>query len=148
MVTSKVAATSKRSKSSKKLADDQFADRMFRKIEKAPAWFKNSDEVERFNKKISDRTWIRRMATAVLEMSGKQLIERVEKDRDFTAALVPWYDRINDYLKMLDDVKDLVGHAQARFTLAIANREDMDQVFEEARKEERDDEGEQTAMRR
>lgn len=133
MAKSKIAVPRKRSKSKNELSDRQ-ATHLFKKMEKAPALFASRAQVKKFNKTVDEMQWIRRAGTILLEMSGKKLIERVEKERGFATTLVSWYDRVDDYVEMLDDIRALMGDVQMRFMIALHSRTDVDEILAAGRK--------------
>ncbi len=106
-------------------------------VSKAPAWFTKDDGpkgMQTFDRNIAAGEWVRRVAELVLTTSGKELFQKVKKERNFAVTMIPWWDATDGYISKLEALKEMVGHAQARFMMAIASRVDMDQVLEEGRK--------------
>lgn len=113
-------------------SDARFADDMIATVKAAPAVLSTAqlDEVERaFN------SWgtTRRTALAFLTKSGGYLIQQVQKDRQFAVALADAANHADEYLEYLRQFETSLKAFRARAIVALACREDMDAVLQEAR---------------
>ncbi len=111
---------------------EQFADEVTAKVKAAPAWFTH-EQMAKAEREFQANGVTRRIALAVLTKSGQELIDAVSADRDFAVAMADWSAGGDGYLAGLEAERKTVEHAQARVLIALAHREDMDEVLSEAR---------------
>jgi hypothetical protein len=78
----------------------------------------------------------RRMALAMLTETGVKTLESV-RDRKFAMAYADMLRTLGDYDKRLGQLKELMSTARARLLVALATREDMDEILVQAEAPER-----------
>ena len=108
---------------------DEFADYLLETIKHSSARLAKSDLnsfESRFEGVHSRRA--RRAALAYLTFTGKELFEKVERDRDFAIVTAGAAASIEEYEKYLREVADLVGQASTMMNVALCCREDMESV--------------------
>jgi hypothetical protein len=118
-------------KRNSKRVSDQFADRMLKQVRAAPALLK-LEEIEEAERNFQSWSVARRSVLATLSKSGNELIDAIEKDRAIAVVFACLLDSIGDYLLYLQSIEKMVGAAQGRLLVALANRVDMDGVLAEA----------------
>jgi hypothetical protein len=80
------------------------------------------------------RDWVRRAMWLVLAMPGKELIDKVAADRQAAVAWAHLSDASAEYRNSVCRILEFVEVMQARLLVALATREDMDQLFAEVRR--------------
>ena len=112
-------------------ADDRFAQQIYRRIMRSPALLKDVDRAERT---AQLRDWVRRATWHFMAMSGKEIISRCRKDRDFAIALALMQEHTRPYVTNLKQIIAFVEGIDARILVALACREDMSDVIAEAKR--------------
>jgi hypothetical protein len=113
------------------LDDDEFAELIIRKVENEPPVI-SDDDVEAIEKQAQLDGVTRRAAMLVLTKPGKWLIDTIDTDRGFALAHAQVHASIDDYLKRQAPLLHLMERAKARISVALAWREDMDEILREA----------------
>lgn len=118
---------------STKLSDGE-AYELLEKVQAAPAML-TREQVYEIEESVERWGWVRRLAHMSLTKTGAELLDEIKENRDFAVAYVCWFDQVKGYMTMLDDLKETVEAASLRLAVAYAQREDMEEVFEEGRAE-------------
>lgn len=116
------------------MSSGQFASEMAAKLESAQALF----SVEKLGE--AESVWnsiavTRRSAMAMLTKSGPDLVKAITDNREFAVACADLLGGIEASIVKLDSLKEILEHAQWRMMVALAHREDMQAVYEEAKKQ-------------
>ena len=125
---------------------DEFVDYTFEALKHAEGLFTQADVAafeQRFEGVHSRRA--RRAALAYLGLSGKELTDKIESDRDFAVLTAGARAAIEAYEKYLRDVADLMRTASTRLMTALCYRKDMKEVRAEGEARLRDDYVSETA---
>jgi hypothetical protein len=77
----------------------------------------------------------RRCALATLTMSGKKLIESVQKDAGFAEALVATIETRKALFAHLEGERELLDAAFARCVVAVATRDDIEELYKKVRRD-------------
>jgi hypothetical protein len=80
----------------------------------------------------------RRLALGILKNPGRKLHDTFQTDREHTDEMVASYDNLSEYTKMLREFADLMESALARMMIAYCEMEDMEEIFEEGRRPEKE----------
>lgn len=113
---------------------DQFVSEMTEKMDSAEALF-SVDKLDEAESVWNEIAVTRRVAMITLTKSGPELINMVMEDREAALAYAELLDCLGHHLQKMDSLKEILEHAQWRVMMALAHREDMQSVFEEARKQ-------------
>ena len=132
MATRSVPKSTRAPARARKVDDDGL--RLLREARKAPALFTHEEmyKLESAIGKDSDGIW-RRVALAVVAQPGKKFLEGVAANRESAVAFAEAVGPLRDYLGRLGQLTEVIGAAQMRIVVALAQREDMDSLFQEAR---------------
>jgi hypothetical protein len=128
---------------SAKKSDEVFARDLVRQIRSAEAWF-TKDEVYEVDEKMKHADWVRRAGMGLLAMSGADLLEKVQSDRDAAVSLVRWEVEVEGWKKRMAERVQMVEHARARLLIALATRDDFKSVLKEAKRLDSARQGEQS----
>lgn len=79
---------------------------------------------------------MRRMALAMLTETGVRILESV-RDPRFAMAYADMLRSLGDYDEQLGQLKELMSTARARLLIALATREDLDEILVQAEAPER-----------
>lgn len=113
--------------------EDQFGDLMLARLRASPALLDKSQVYAIENNIQSDR-W-RRAAFAVASATGADLIEKISADREFAVAVGDVFNSLDEVKARYQGLLDLFETLQARIAIAVAVREDMEEVLAESRTE-------------
>lgn len=118
------------------LNPDEFAMQILERMRAEPATF-TPDQVQIIEKRAQADGITRRAMLALLAMPGKQVLETALEDRDAALGLAELQAHIRDYLdNRHDSLRELLQAADVRIMLALAQREDADQIIAEAIKKQ------------
>jgi len=109
--------------------DEVFAERLFEQLKAAPAIL-STEQVYDLEKKIRGDQ-IRRAAFALASMSGIDLINAIESDRDFAVTACGISDEMKDLQEKYRGLVEVFGGVHGRIMLALTSRDDMLQIMEE-----------------
>lgn len=110
---------------------------LLRKLRAAPAAM-SRDQMETAERSVTDNAHgvYRRLAFALLTISGNELVDKVGADREFALECARVQVGLRHYaglLKLLSEHMDMVD---ARLLIALATRDDMDAILAEAQRPE------------
>lgn len=108
---------------------DVFADRLFKQLEAAPA-FLSSEEIYELEESIQ-RDQIRRAAFAFASISGADLCNKIENDREFAVIAAGISNEMTELQAKYRGLAELFEGLHGRITVALCSREDMLQVMKE-----------------
>jgi hypothetical protein len=135
-------ATKKHSKSAIKKAcarasmpSDAALAKVCSRARRAPALLSSEERAEA-ERVASERDWVRLATWSVLSMPGKDIIKAVRDKRDTAVAFAALSDAAVAYRKNLKQIEEFVETMEVQIMVALAHREDMAGVIEEARKSE------------
>jgi hypothetical protein len=130
-------ATTRKSTPSRKRPEPEadFGARMLEKIRRSPAALTENDVFEIDANIRADRDGAtRRMALLILAQPGAKLLEGVANERQLAAAVADTRRCLADYLGRLASLTDLLNSADAWMMMALCQREDMQEIIDEAGK--------------
>lgn len=107
-----------------------FADRLFEIVEASPPIL-NREQIEDVEDAFQSGQRTRRAALLFASMTGKEMVNKAINDRDFAVIMSGIADELTNLQAMYRDMADLLGSVRARVLVALASREDMQQVIEE-----------------
>ncbi len=108
---------------------DVFATRIFEQTQAAPAWLKR-DQLEELESVIQ-RDSIRRAALLFATMTGNELCEKIQNDRDFAVSASAVHLRMKEAKERYHELADLIDNVSTRISIALCGREDMREVLQE-----------------
>lgn len=111
--------------------DEVFAKRTFEILEAAPAIL-SREQVEDLEKQIRGDV-ARRSAFLMASLTGHDLLNKIENDRDFAVTACGIAGEMESLQAKYRQLADLFERIDARITIALASREDMQQVREEGK---------------
>jgi hypothetical protein len=113
--------------------DEVFAQRLFEQIESSPSLITNEqlDLIEDRIKKDSSR----RAALALATLSGSDLCQKINEDRETAIAIASVKIAAEDARLRYQQLADLLDQLKIRVSIALCGREDMDAILETARAE-------------
>jgi hypothetical protein len=112
---------------------DTFSDVIFERVRTSPATLSEAEMRELEEAVRADHFgYARRGALGVLTQTGAEIINAVAEDRPTAVAFADLLNRITAYRNALTDLLDLLRQAEARLLVALANRDDMQEVMAEA----------------
>jgi hypothetical protein len=111
--------------------DKTYCENMDKVINAAPPLlsFEDMDKLERWWR---DGVRRRRCSLILLTTPAKELVEKVQKDRGFAVAVADVLDGIKDLTNVAQELTELFNAVEARTILALAAREDMQEIMDEA----------------
>ncbi len=110
---------------------DQFGELMLERIRAAPALLDESQVYAIESKIQGDVT--RRAAFAIASVAGADLLEKISTDRDFAVAVGDVFNSLGEVKARYQQLLELFEVIHARLTIAIAVREDMEDILAESR---------------
>lgn len=110
---------------------DQFGDLMVARLRAAPALLTHA-QVNAIEKRIQG-DWQRRAAFAVASVAGADLIEKISADREFAVAAAQVFTNLAEVKGRYQELLNLFETLQARLAIAVAVREDMEEILAETR---------------
>ncbi|MGH8502012.1 MAG: hypothetical protein ACREVE_05970 [Gammaproteobacteria bacterium] len=115
--------------------EEEFAVKMLERVTAEPATL--TEEQEERIEKVAQRDAItRRCVLAMLTKPGKHTLESALNDREAAVAYAGLQADIRDYLKNRHDgLKEFFEAVDIRIGLALAQREDMTEIIEQAKRE-------------
>jgi hypothetical protein len=126
-------ATRRTRRTEEEIAADE-GEKFLRQLREAPAVFTDAEMYSLEAKIGADGDGpTRRIALAVLTTSGSRLLDEIAADRDYAVAVADVYQHLDGYLGRLRELTELMSAAQVRMMLALANREDMYAVMQQAK---------------
>lgn len=113
--------------------EDQFGELMLARLRAAPALLDESQVYAIESKIQGDVT--RRAAFAIASVTGADLIEKISADREFAVAVGDVFNSLDEVKARYQGLLDLFETLQARLAIAVAVREDMEEILAESRTE-------------
>lgn len=113
--------------------EDQFGELMLARLRAAPALLDESQVYAIESKIQGDVT--RRAAFAIASVAGDDLLEKISTDREFAGAVGSVFNSLDDVKARYQELLDLFETLQARLAIAVAVREDMEDILAESRTE-------------
>lgn len=119
------------------MPDEEFGELMFRQLMDSEALLSPGESFG-LEKAFTGDNWgvVRRTALTMLTKPGKEVVEMFRDDRDFAVGMVPIYEGLAEYPRLLREFADYMEESHKRMMLAYCIREDMKAVFEEGRRQE------------
>lgn len=111
--------------------DKTYCENMEKLIDAAPAILSFGD-MNKLEAWWRDGIRRRRCSLALLTMPARELAEKVQADRGFAVAVADVLDGIEDLENVAKELTNLFQAVQARTILALAGREDMQEIRNEA----------------
>jgi hypothetical protein len=90
--------------------------------------------IDRAERTASLRDWVRRITWHLLAMSGKEMIRKCRKDRDFALSLARIDQHLGPYVDNLQSIIGFVEGMHGQIMICLACREDMSEIIAEAKK--------------
>lgn len=119
---------------------EEFAEKMVEEIAAQPATLTHS-QVDAIEQRAQADGVIRRCVLAMLTKPGKHTLESALNDREAAVAYAGLQADIRDYLEHRhDELKELFEAVDARILIALAQREDMEEILKEVNREDLSDE--------
>lgn len=116
------------------LSPDEFAELIIQRAKEAPPTITKAQLYD-IEKGVQATDATRRAAIAVLAMPGSELMQIVVSGRETALAFAQLTEWIDCFLEKQQRVKDLVKSAQAKLLVALAQREDMHNLLDQATSE-------------
>lgn len=113
--------------------EDQFGELMLERLRAAPALLDESQMYAIESKIKGDVT--RRAAFAVASLAGADLLEKVSIDREFAVAVGAVFNSLGEAIGRYQQLSELLESIHARLAIAVAVREDMEEILAEPRTE-------------
>jgi hypothetical protein len=113
---------------------DEFADAITKCVQEAPAALTCAD-MDRIESIWREDMRNRRCALAMLTKPGADLMKGVENDRELAAAIAEVYVRIPALIQFTDTLRELYEKMRGWSIVALAGREDMQELIDTAEKE-------------
>lgn len=107
-------------------------EKLVERVEAEPAVF-TLDQVRQGNRSLDEIQYVRKIAAFLLSRSGRELMDDVAGKRDLAVALAEWSDQVKRFEEKTQATLEMVTAAYTRLIVALACRDDMDQVLNEAR---------------
>jgi len=114
-----------------KMDEDQFADRLYEQVEASPALI-NMEQVDTIEK-IIRTDMFRRAALLFATSSGAEICDKILNDRDFALAAADVFQGLDGAETRYRQLADLLAAIHARLLVALAGREDMQEILDEAK---------------
>lgn len=112
---------------------DQFGELMLARLRAAPALLDEAQVYAIESKIQGDVT--RRAAFAIASVSGDDLIEKINTDREFAVAVGDVFNCLGDVKARYQQLLELFESIHARLAIAVAVRDDMEEILAESRTE-------------
>lgn len=77
----------------------------------------------------------RRIAFVILTQPGQRLIDLIKNNREFAVGHAAVLDNLQEYEKALRELADMIGCAHMRARVALCYREDMKDLYAQAKRE-------------
>lgn len=100
-------------------------------MEAAPAFLSHEQVYELEDEIRGDQ--IRRAALALSSLTGADMLKKIESDRDFAVLASGISDEMPALQEKYRGLADILKGLQGRVLIALASREDMQQVIEEGK---------------
>ena len=113
--------------------EDQFGELMLARLRAAPALLDESQMYAIENKIQGDVT--RRAAFAIASVAGADLLEKISTDREFAVAVGDVFNSLGEVKARYQQLLELFETIHVRLTVAVAVREDMEEILAESRTE-------------
>lgn len=113
--------------------EDLFGDLMLARLRDAPALLDESQMYAIENKIQGDVT--RRAAFAIASVAGADLLEKISTDREFAVAVGDVFNSLGEVKARYQQLLDVFEAIHARLAIAVAVREDMEEILAESRTE-------------
>lgn len=113
--------------------EDLFGDLMLARLRAAPALLDKSQMYAIENKIQGDVN--RRAAFAIASVAGADLLEKISADREFAVAVGSVFMSLDEVKARYQGLLELFEALHARLAIAVAVREDMEEVLAESRTE-------------
>lgn len=131
MATKHISRSSKRASRPRKLTADE---QPYYDLKAQPPQLTKSQSQNIDRTYLEDANgWARRMALATLTMGGGEIIERIETDREAAVLFAQTQLHIDDYVRRLDQLREILHAADMRLMVALCARDDMESVIAEAK---------------
>jgi len=108
---------------------DLFCDRIFEQLEAAPALL-SKDQIYDFEDRIQ-KDQMRRAAFAIATIGGKELCERIAKEREFAVLVGGLYSELESVAERYQQLTNIFSALHGRLMIALCSREDMKEVIAE-----------------
>lgn len=112
---------------------DQFGELMLARLRAAPALLDES-QVYAIESKIQGDV-ARRAAFAIASVAGDDLLEKVSTDREFAVAVGSVFNSLGEVRARYQQLLNLFESIHARLAIAVAERDDMEEILAESRTE-------------
>jgi hypothetical protein len=116
-----------------KMDDDEFGELMVARLRAAPALLDEA-QVYAIESKIQGDV-NRRAAFAIASLAGEDLIEKINADREFAVAVGGVFLDLDAMKARYQQLLELFETLHARLAIAVAVREDMEEILAESRTE-------------
>lgn len=116
------------------LSPGEFAELIIQRAKEAPPTITKAQLYD-IEKGVQATDATRRAAIAVLTMPGSELMQIVVSGQETALAFAQLAEWIDCFLEKQQRVKDLVKSAQAKLLVALAQREDMHNLLDQATSE-------------
>ena len=128
------ASVAKRKATKPAHISEKQAEKIFNTLLKsrAPLRKRDLDELEQHARDDSHGV-NRRLAFSIMTLSGKKLVAAVRKDRDAAVAFAECADCLHGTIGHLEGLLGFMRCAETRTRIALAIREDMQEIIAEAR---------------
>lgn len=113
--------------------EEQFGELMLARLRAAPALLDKS-QVYAIESNIQGDV-NRRAAFAIASVAGDDLIEKISADREFAVVVGSVFNSLDKVKARYQELLDLFETLQARLAVAVAVREDMEEILAESRTE-------------
>lgn len=113
--------------------EDQFGELMLERLRAAPALLDESQMYAIESKIKGDVT--RRAAFAIASLAGADLLEKVSTDREFAVAVGTVFNSLGEVIGRYQQLSELLESIHARLAVAVAVREDMEEILADSRTE-------------
>lgn len=112
------------------LDEGEFAELITRRLREAPPAL-TQQQLDDIEKDAQAAGVTRRAVLASLTQPGAKLIDAVVDDHDTARAFADLHARIREYLDQMTLLTDLVQSARMRLMVALAQRDDMQELLDE-----------------
>lgn len=116
-----------------KMDPDQFGEIMLARLRAAPALLDESQVYAIESKIKGDVT--RRAAFAIASVPGADLLEKISTDREFAVAVGDVFNSLGEVKARYQQLLELFESIHARLMIAVAVRDDMEEILAESRTE-------------
>lgn len=120
------------------LTPEEAAETLLEKVLNAPATL-TKENVDEDEASLNAQSWIRRTGVSLQTISGRELCENVKDDKDTAIVLAEWSNAVGEYIKKVNAIVEILEASRLRVMVALARREDVDQIMEAAAKDDQGD---------